>query len=52
MDIQTTLARELKLALSQVQAAITLFDDGNTILFVARYRKEVTGSLDEEQLLY
>ena len=50
MDIHSTLARELKLALSQVQAAVALFDDGNTIPFVARYRKEVTGSLDEEQL--
>ena len=50
MDIHTTLAHELKLHAHQVQAAITLFDEGNTIPFVARYRKEVTGSLDEEQL--
>ncbi|MBI5031899.1 MAG: RNA-binding transcriptional accessory protein [Chloroflexi bacterium] len=50
MDIHAILARELKLAPTQVQAAVTLFDDGNTVPFVARYRKEVTGSLDEEQL--
>jgi protein Tex len=50
MDIHATLARELTLARTQVQAAVTLFDDGNTIPFIARYRKEVTGSLDEEQL--
>jgi len=50
MDIHATLAHELKLAPTQVQAAVTLFDSGNTLPFIARYRKEVTGSLDEEQL--
>ena len=50
MDIHATLAHELKLATTQVQAAVTLFDSGNTLPFIARYRKEVTGSLDEEQL--
>ncbi|MBI5300545.1 MAG: RNA-binding transcriptional accessory protein [Chloroflexi bacterium] len=50
MNIDSTLAHELKLRLTQVQAAITLLDDGNTIPFIARYRKEVTAALDEEQL--
>jgi uncharacterized protein len=49
-DILTTIAAELSLAHSQVAATVALFDEGNTIPFVARYRKEVTGGLDEEQL--
>jgi uncharacterized protein len=49
-DITTTIAKELTLARTQVAATIALFDEGNTIPFVARYRKEVTGGLDEEQL--
>jgi uncharacterized protein len=49
-DIITTLAQELGLAAAQVAATVALFDQGNTIPFVARYRKEVTGELDEEQL--
>lgn len=48
--ILNILARELKISLSQAQAAVNLLDEGNTIPFIARYRKEVTGSLDEEQL--
>ena len=43
-------ARDLALELNRVASATQLFDDGNTIPFVARYRKEVTGLLDEEQL--
>lgn len=50
MDFTTTLAHELKLRSTQVQAAVDLLDAGNTIPFIARYRKEATGSLDEEQL--
>ena len=46
----TTLAQELGLRPNQVEPTVALFDAGNTIPFVARYRKEVTGSLDEEQL--
>lgn len=46
----TTIARELKLPPHHVAAAISLFDDGNTIPFIARYRKEATGGLDEVQL--
>jgi uncharacterized protein len=49
-EIITTIAGELGLARTQVAATMVLFDEGNTIPFVARYRKEVTGGLDEEQL--
>lgn len=49
-DLTTHIARELKLRPAQVEAAIALLDADNTIPFIARYRKEVTGSLDEEQL--
>ena len=44
------LARELNLSTGVVTRATALFDEGATIPFVARYRKEVTGGLDEEQL--
>jgi protein Tex len=44
------IATQLGLRPSQVQAAVELLDSGNTIPFIARYRKEATGSLDEEQL--
>ncbi len=43
-------AADLALALPRVQSAVRLLDDGNTVPFIARYRKEMTGSLDEEQL--
>ena len=49
-DIVGSLTAELALRREQVQRTVTLLDDGNTIPFVARYRKEATGSLDEEQL--
>ncbi|MFN2243236.1 MAG: Tex-like N-terminal domain-containing protein, partial [Anaerolineae bacterium] len=49
-EIISTIGKELRLARGQVAAAVALFDDGNTIPFVARYRKEATGGLDEEQL--
>jgi protein Tex len=45
-----TIAAELKLRPQQVAGAIQLLDEGNTIPFIARYRKERTGTLDEEQL--
>jgi uncharacterized protein len=45
-----TIAGELNVAPRQVTATASLLDDANTIPFIARYRKEVTGSLDEEQL--
>ncbi len=50
MDILKTLAEELSIPLQNVEAAVALLDDGSTIPFIARYRKEVTGSLDDEQL--
>ncbi|MCD6344701.1 MAG: RNA-binding transcriptional accessory protein [Anaerolineae bacterium] len=48
--IIAALAADLSLELRRVAAAVTLLDAGNTLPFIARYRKEVTGSLDEEQL--
>lgn len=50
MDILKQLKEELNIGLHQVEAAVKLIDEGNTIPFIARYRKEVTGSLDDEQL--
>ncbi len=50
MNINQTIKEELKVELYQVEAAVQLIDEGNTIPFIARYRKEVTGSLDDEQL--
>lgn len=50
MNIPATLAAELHLRQGQVEAAIGLMDDGNTIPFIARYRKEMTGSLDDQVL--
>ncbi|MBO5278124.1 MAG: RNA-binding transcriptional accessory protein [Lachnospiraceae bacterium] len=50
MDILQVIQKELNVKLSQVEAAVQLIDEGNTIPFIARYRKEVTGSLNDEQL--
>jgi len=50
MDIFEILSKELSLRREQVEAAVKLLDEGNTVPFIARYRKEVTGSLDDEQL--
>ncbi len=50
MDIGQKLKEELKVEKWQVNAAIKLIDEGNTIPFIARYRKEATGSLDDEAL--
>lgn len=50
MDIIQTITTELKVQKWQVEAAVNLIDEGNTIPFIARYRKEVTGSLNDEQL--
>ena len=50
MDITTRIADEIGVKPSQVQAAITLLDEGATVPFIARYRKEVTGGLDDTQL--
>lgn len=50
MDIIKALQEELSIGRSQVEAAVKLIDEGNTIPFIARYRKEVTGSLNDEVL--
>ncbi len=50
MDIIRKLAEELQIGPSQAEAAVKLIDEGNTIPFIARYRKEVTGSLNDEVL--
>ena len=50
MDIFQIIAEELCVKYSQVESAVKLIDEGNTIPFIARYRKEVTGGLSDEQL--
>src|SRR6201987_432260 len=49
-DIRRQIAQELGVRDEQVEAAIGLLDGGATVPFIARYRKEATGSLDDEQL--
>ncbi len=49
-SITQTLAHELNVAPGQVNTAVTLLDDGNTVPFIARYRKEATQGLDDSQL--
>ncbi len=50
MDIILKLTQELEVQRWQIEAAVQLIDEGNTIPFISRYRKEVTGSLNDEQL--
>lgn len=50
MDIALKIAEEINVKKWQVEAAIKLVDEGNTIPFIARYRKEATGTLNDEQL--
>ncbi len=50
MDIIKALQEELNIGRSQVEAAVKLIDEGNTIPFIARYRKEATGALNDEVL--
>lgn len=50
MDINHTLAAEFKLRQEQIDNTVALIDDGKTIPFIARYRKELTGSLDDQLL--
>lgn len=50
MDIILKLKEELKVEKWQVEAAVKLIDEGNTIPFISRYRKEATGSLNDEVL--
>ena len=50
MDIMKKIAAELGVRANQVEAAVKLIDEGCTIPFIARYRKEATGALNDEQL--
>ena len=50
MDIINKLAEEFKLREEQVKNTVALIDDGKTIPFIARYRKELTGALDDQVL--
>ena len=50
INIADIIAKELGVKPSQVQAAVTLLDEGATVPFIARYRKEVTDGLDDTQL--
>ncbi len=52
MDIISKITEELKVKKWQVEAAVKLIDEGNTIPFIARYRKPVTGELNDEQLRF
>ena len=49
-EIIKEIAQELNIKIEQIEAVLTLLEEGNTIPFIARYRKEKTGSLDEEQI--
>ena len=44
------IAKELNVGINQVETVLKLLEEGNTIPFIARYRKEATGALDEEQI--
>ncbi|MDP2977034.1 MAG: Tex-like N-terminal domain-containing protein, partial [Anaerolineales bacterium] len=50
MSYAETIANQLNVRPHQVEAAIRLLDEGNTVPFIARYRKEMTGTLDDEQV--
>ena len=50
MDINKKLAEEFSVGLNQIENTVKLIDEGNTIPFIARYRKEMTGSLDDQVL--
>ena len=50
MEMMKKLAAELSLAVDQVEKTVALLDEGNTIPFISRYRKEITGGLDDTQL--
>ena len=49
-EIIKEIANELRIKNNQVESTLTLLSDGNTVPFIARYRKEATGALDEEQI--
>ena len=50
MDIIRTLSEELNIRQNQFESTVKLLDEGNTVPFIARYRKEVTGGLDDTVL--
>ena len=50
MDLIAQLARELNLKADNIEAAVKLIDEGNTIPFISRYRKEATGGMDDVAL--
>lgn len=50
MDLIVQLARELNLKAANIEAAVKLIDEGNTIPFISRYRKEATGGMDDVAL--
>ncbi|HON45730.1 MAG TPA: Tex-like N-terminal domain-containing protein, partial [Planctomycetota bacterium] len=50
LNIIEHISQELKISKDSVESTIQLLDDGNTIPFITRYRKEVTNGLDEEQI--
>ena len=47
-----TIAEELKIGIRQVSVVLDMLENGDTVPFIARYRKEATGALDEEQILF
>ena len=49
-DIINEISKELNVKDTQIESVLKLLEDGNTIPFIARYRKEATGALDEEQI--
>lgn len=51
-EIMQTIARELKIGVEQVESTLKLLQEGNTVPMIARYRKDITKGLDEEQILY
>ena len=50
--INKSIANDLKISVKQVEATLKMLEEGNTVPFIARYRKEATGALDEEQIFY
>ena len=50
-EIIKSISAELKITIAQVQNTLSLLEEGNTVPFIARYRKEMTGGLDEQQIL-
>ena len=49
-DLYKQIAKQLNITTNQINAVLKLLEEGSTVPFIARYRKEVTGALDEEQI--